>query len=230
MNTVPDLITLLFIATTLFTVWMFYKASAKSKPVLVCISAWSVLQALISLTGFYQVPDALPPRFVLLIGPCFIFIAILFTTQWGKRFIDSLSIKQLTLMHVVRIPVEITLYFLFVAKLIPGLMTFEGNNFDIISGITAPVIFYLVYSTRKLNTGALLVWNFLCLGLLINVLVIAILSAQTPIQQLAFEQPNIGVTYFPYIWLPGVIVPLVLIAHLTAIRQLMKTLTVTKKK
>src|SRR5687768_16392808 len=98
-------------------------------------------------------------------------------------------------------------------------MTFEGNNFDIISGCTAPLIFYLVFFSKKLGHKALLAWNFICLGLLVNVLVIAILSAETPFQKLAFDQPNIGVTFFPFIWLPCIIVPIVLFSHLAAIRQ-----------
>jgi len=132
-------------------------------------------------------------------------------------------LKTLTLMHSIRIPVEITLFFVYSAGLIPVLMTFEGNNFDIISGLTAPLIFYFVFILEKLNKTVLLLWNFLCLGLLINVLIIAILSAQTPFQKLAFDQPNIGVTFFPFIWLPCVVVPIVLIGHLSAIRQLLKT-------
>jgi len=223
MNNIPTFISLLFAATTFLTVWMFYKASGKSKPVIIGIIAWMLFQAIISLTGFYQIPNSMPPRFVLLIGPGFILTILLLVTKRGKEFIDKLDLKILTLMHSIRIPVEITLFFVYSAGLIPVLMTFEGNNFDIISGLTAPLIFYFVFITEKLNRTALLLWNFLCLGLLINVLIIAILSAQTPIQKLAFDQPNIGVTFFPFIWLPCVVVPVVLIGHLSAIRQLLKT-------
>jgi hypothetical protein len=41
-----------------------------------------------------------------------------------------------------------------------------------------------------------------------------------PFQQFAFDQPNIAVLYFPFIWLPSCVVPLVLLSHLAAIRQL----------
>lgn len=223
MSNISSIISLLFAATTFLTVWMFYKASGKSKPVIIGILAWMLIQAIISLTGFYRIPNSLPPTFVLLIGPGIIFSILLLVTKRGKEFIDKLDLKTLTIMHSIRIPVEITLFFVYSAGLIPVLMTFEGNNFDIISGLTAPLIFYFVFIIEKLNRTALLLWNFLCLGLLINVLIIAILSAQTPFQKLAFEQPNIGVTFFPFIWLPCVVVPIVLIGHLSAIRQLLKT-------
>ena len=221
MNDLSVFIPILFVIITGLTVWQFYNASGKSKIVLSCLSIWLMLQTIIGLTGFYQAPQGFPPRFVLLIGPGLLFTALLFLTQRGRHFVDSLDIRRLTLLHAIRIPVEITLYFVFVAELIPEVMTFEGNNYDIISGLTAPVIYYLVFVARKLGNKALLVWNVICLGLLINILVIAILSAQTPFQQLAFDQPNIGVTIFPFVWLPSVIVPIVIISHLATIRQLM---------
>lgn len=222
MNNLPIIISILFVIVTLLTVWQFYNAANQSKTVLVFISAWLILQGIIGLTGFYQVTNSFPPRFVLLIGPVFIVVILLLITRKGKSFLDTLNIKKLTLLHTVRIPVEITLYFVCAAKLIPVVMTFEGNNFDIISGLTAPIIYYLVFVQKKLGNRILLVWNFVCLGLLINVLVIAILSAQTPFQKLAFNQPNIGVTFFPFVWLPAVVVLIVLVAHLAAIRQLIK--------
>tara|TARA_R110002096_G_scaffold209585_1_gene396758 strand:- start:1620 stop:1829 length:210 start_codon:yes stop_codon:yes gene_type:complete len=59
-------------------------------------------------------------------------------------------------------------------------------------------------------------------------LTIAALSAQTPFQQLAFDQPNIGVTYFPFVWIPAVIVPIILFSHLVSIRQLILRKKATK--
>ena len=222
MSNIPIIISMLFVVTAFLTVWMFYKASGNSKPLLMGILAWMLFQATISLTGFYQISNSIPPRFLLLIGPGIIISILLFVTKWGKEFIDKLDLKTLTIMHSIRIPVEITLYFVYLTGLIPVLMTFEGNNFDIISGITAPLIFYFGFIIKKLNRTALLIWNILCSGLLLNVVVIALLSAQTPFQKLAFDQPNIGVTFFPFVWLPSVVVPIVLIGHLAAIRQLLK--------
>jgi len=55
---------------------------------------------------------------------------------------------------------------------------------------------------------------------LFNIVLTAILSAPLPIQQLAFEQPNIAVMYFPFVYLPGFIVPIVLFSHLVVISKL----------
>jgi hypothetical protein len=55
---------------------------------------------------------------------------------------------------------------------------------------------------------------------LFNIVLTAILSAPLPIQQLAFEQPNIAVLYFPFTFLPGFIVPIVLFSHLVVISKI----------
>jgi len=148
-------------------------------------------------------------------------IAALFMTRSGRQYLDGIDIKTLTLLHIIRIPVELVLYWLFLNKAVPQLMTFEGRNFDILSGITAPLVFYFGFIKKRLGRNVILLWNFLCLGLLLNIVVNAILSAPFPFQQFAFDQPNIAVLYFPFNLLPALVVPLVLLAHLVTIRQLM---------
>lgn len=222
MENLPSFIGIVFGLTTILTVLLFYKASNYSKIVLFVLCGWLLLQACISLSGFYTVTDTLPPRLALAAGPMFIGIALLFFTTKGKKFIDGLDTKTLTLLHTIRIPVEVVLFWLYMESMVPELMTFEGRNFDIISGFTAPIVWYFGYVKKKLSPKIILVWNFICLGLLINIVINAILSAPFPIQQFAFDQPNIAVLYFPFVWLPGCVVPLVLLSHLVVIRKLIK--------
>ena len=86
------------------------------RTVIVFIFIWLVLQGFIGLTGFYQTTQSFPPRFVVLIGPGLILSVLLLLTKRGRHFIDSLNVKRLTILHAVRIPAEITLYFVYTAK------------------------------------------------------------------------------------------------------------------
>ncbi|SKB99215.1 hypothetical protein [Dyadobacter psychrophilus] len=217
---VPIFILILFGAVVVYAVVAFYFATSKSIGILGILILYILFQSLLSLFDFYKVESAIPPRLTLLIGPGFLLAGYLCLSSKGKLFLDGLDMKFLTLLHVVRLPVEIVLYYVFAAGFIPELMTFEGNNFDILSGISAVIIFYFVFVTKKAGHRLLLIWNVIGLILLINVVSIAILTAKTPFQQLSFDQPNIGITYFPLVLLPAVVVPLVLIAHISAIRQL----------
>jgi len=206
---------------TLLTVWLFYEATNRSKPVLIIAAVWLLLQALLGLSGFYANTNTAPPRFALLGLPPLALIIGVFASAKGKRFVDSLNLKKLTFLHTIRILVELMLLNLSIRTLIPQLMTFEGRNFDVISGATAPFMFYLVFVRQILGRKALLAWNFICLALLMNIVINAVLSIPSPFQQFAFDQPNIAVLYFPFVWLPCCVVPIVLFAHLAAIRQLL---------
>lgn len=223
MENLPAYISIVFGLTTILAVGLFYKATNNSKATLIILLSWLALQTFIGLSGFYTVTNTIPPRFLLLVIPPFLFIIGLFSTSKGRQYIDSLDAKTLTLLHTIRIPVEIVLYWLFFYKTVPGLMTFEGRNFDILSGLTAPIIFYFGFIKNRLDRKILLIWNFICLGLLINIVANAVLSAPFPFQKFAFDQPNIAVLYFPFNWLPSCIVPLVLFSHLATIRQLINT-------
>jgi hypothetical protein len=221
MNNLPNYIAVVFGLTTLLTVALFYKAANKSKTTLIILLAWLLLQGLTGLSGFYTVTDNIPPRFVLLVLPPVITIILLFATNKSRQYIDSLDVKTLTILHVVRVPVEVVLLWLSLHQAIPKLMTFEGRNFDIVSGLAAPIIYYYGFIKNRIGRKFMIIWNLLCLALLINIVVHAILSAPFPFQQFAFDQPNVALLYFPYVWLPCCIVPLVLLAHLTAMRQLL---------
>lgn len=218
----PNYINILFILTTFLTVFLFYKASGNSSTVLIVIFVWMILQGISGYTNFYVDLKVMPPKFPLLVGPPVLLIIILFLTKKGRTFLDSLDLKTLTYLQVVRVPVEIILFLLYQNGAVPQLMTFEGRNFDILAGLTAPVIAYLGFVKKSISRKMILLWNVICLGLLLNIVINAVLAAPFPFQQFAFEQPNIAVLYFPFVWLPGVIVMIVLISHLDSIRQLVK--------
>ncbi|WP_298303095.1 hypothetical protein [Flavobacterium sp.] len=164
----------------------------------------------------------MPPKIILLgISPTILTLLLLFFSEKGRIFIDSLDVAKLTLINTVRIPIEIILYVLFINGVIPELMTFEGSNFDILAGISAPLVYY-GKRKGKLNSKTILIWNFVSLGLLINIVVNALFSAPSPFQKFAFDQPNIAILHFPFSFLPTFIVPVVLLGHLASIRKLIK--------
>ena len=222
MHDLPLYIPLIFGLTTLLAVFIFFKASNNSITTLLILLGWLVLQAFVTLSGFYTFTEGMPPRFILLGLPALITIILFFLIPKGRKYIDRLDPATLTLLHTIRVAVELVLFLLYINKTIPRLMTFEGRNFDIISGLTAPLIFYFGFVKKRLSTSAILIWNVICIGLLVNIVVNAILSVPFTFQQFGFEQPNIAVLYFPFTWLPCCVVPLVLFAHLATIRHLLK--------
>lgn len=218
----PLYVDVIFIITTLITVSIFFYAARRSTITLLVLFAWLALQAVIGFNGFYEITNTLPPRFILMVLPPLLAIALLFITKKGRKYIDGLNEKLLTYLHTVRIAVEMVLFWLFKTKLVPEMITFEGRNFDIFSGITAPLIAYFGYDQKKLSKTILIAWNFICLGLVLNVVIHAALSVPSILQQLNFDQPNVAILTFPFVWLPSCIVPIVIFSHLVCIRQLIK--------
>ena len=214
-------------ASSLVTVGLLYIAIRRDSIIsatrfLIISAIWMMVLLLLAYTHFFQQLDAVPPRFILVIGPPLLLLIGISLTTKGRSWMDRLPLLTLTRLHTVRVPVELTLYVLYVHHQVPKLMTFEGRNVDILAGLTAPVVAYFAFRRKRISVRQLLFWNVLALGLVLNIVVHAILSAPLPLQQLAFDQPNVAMFKAPYIWLPGVIVPAVLFSHIVVIRQVAK--------
>lgn len=229
----PTYITITFglttVATLLLFIWIIKNSNSeitrkKSGLITIGLIVWLILQALLTCNNIYNSNlSSLPPKIMLFgILPPLLLIILLFSTPKGRIFIGSLPLRNTTYLNVVRIPVEIVLYWLFIHRTIPELMTFEGRNFDILAGISAPIIAYFAFTKNKISRNILLFWNLICLGLLLNIVINALFSVPSPLQQFAFEQPNMAILNFPFSWLPTFIVPTVLFGHLVSIRQLIK--------
>jgi hypothetical protein len=223
----PGYIVLVFLLTTVSTIVFFvwivaHTPAANARKQAACVGVflltWVVLQGFLSAKGIYvNRPDALPPTIAVFgILPPLMVVIGLFATKAGRQFVDSLSLVSLTYLHLVRVPVECVLYWLFLYKTVPQLMTFSGRNFDIFAGLTAPI---LAYFLPKIKSKWVVAWHVVGLALLINIVINALLSAPSPLQVFAFDQPNVAILHFPFSWLPTFIVPLVLLCHLVAFRQ-----------
>ncbi len=178
-----------------------------------------VVHGILSIQGYYRDFSTSPP---LIMGVAAgMAIAGVAVVAFGRRWIECLSLKRLTWLHVVRVFVEIILLGLYLEKQVPRQMTFAGANYDIIAGLTAPLAAWAFIRPGRVRRKALIVWNVACLLLLVNVVTIAVLSAPTPFQQLNFSRPNVAVGFFPFTLLPVFVVPVVLFCHLASLRLLL---------
>lgn len=209
----------------LFLVFRILKSSSSLGKyvfgICILLSFWLGIQALLSLIGVYRnYPNAVPPKIVLFgVFPMLLINILLFAIPKIRRHILTFSLIPLTQIHLIRIPVEFALYFLFLNKAIPEIMTFEGSNFDILSGITAPIVLY--FYKKGMSPYLFICWHLICLGLLGNIVYTAIFSGIGPIQKYGFDQPNVAVLFFPFSWLPSFIVPAVLFSHVSSIMILL---------
>jgi len=176
------------------------------------VSAWSLSGRMANFATF---PLNMLP---ILIIPLITILVITFSKTF-REIIIHVPAENLVRLQTFRFFVEILLWALFVQNQLPVQMTFEGRNFDVLSGLSAPIVAYLI-SRHKLSRTGLVIWNLLCLGLLLNILGTAILSMPTSMRVFMNEPANTIVAVFPVSWLPGFLVPLAYGLHFFSLRQL----------
>jgi hypothetical protein len=218
-DNLPVWLDVLFIATVILTIIFFHYANGRPRYVTIIILLIGAIQSSLAYNGFYQNTQSIPPRFLLVLIPSTIFILYGLLAKQRKWVLANRNIKISTFLHTVRIPVEITLYYLFIHEMVPELMTFKGRNYDILVGISALLVSLLVFK-KHVSTQGLLLWNVVGLFFVCFILINGILSAELPFQQFAFDQPNRALSYFPYVFLPAIVVPIVIYTHITDIMKL----------
>jgi len=185
------------------------------------LAVWTALLLLLSYYGFFSQFETLPPRPALaLLIPLPIVVVIAFSKK-GTHLLQSIPLQWVVWMQSFRIAVELLLLMAFLKNLLPVQMTFEGLNFDILTGILALPVGYLL-SKKKLYAPQLAIaYNVIGMLLLLNILVIAVLSMPTTFRYFQNEPANTLVAQFPFILLPGILVPIAYTLHIFSLRQLL---------
>ena len=180
---------------------------------------WIFFVSIWSLTGMMADFSLFPFNFMPILAIPLVTILIITYSKIFKEIIIHIPQQNLIRLQSFRIFVEILLWALYVINLAPVQMTFEGRNFDILAGLSAIIVAYFI-SKGSISKSGIAIWNIVCLGLLINIVVIAILSLPTPFRIFMNEPTNTVVTEFPISFLPGLLVPLAYGLHFFSLRKL----------
>lgn len=225
---------ILFTAIVVLVVLLAYRlvlqkmaipAKERAKKFLVAsvfVLAWIAYLTIISLTGILK-DLSLPPKFPLLIFlPLFIGFFVFY-----RKSRDSAVIKEIPKVWPVyfqsfRIIVELILLYTFYANIIPESATFEGLNFDILMGISAPFVAYLVVRKDGSRVGQY-IWNVLGILMVLFVGFIVATSMYNP-QMWGSEVPLVSLEFIemPYLLLAGFLAPIAIFMHVVSLIQLRK--------
>ena len=189
------------------------------KKSVIAIVVWIVLLGVLAMLGFFNL-SSLPPR------PVFIFLIALvvaFILAFSKPVSELLKVTPihwLVYIQSFRIFVELILWQGFNKGLLPVQMTFEGYNFDILSGIFAIPFGWMMSSNPKSAKITGVFYNVMGLALLLNIVTIAILSMPNALRTFTNEPSSAIVGEFPFIYIPGIFVVLAVFMHIFSLRQL----------
>jgi len=142
----------------------------------VVIILWFCITGFLTVQGFFSQWDQLPPRVFLAVVIPVISILLIARRKGFAELINQIPQEWVVYLQSFRIFIEIILWMLFVENIIPIQMTFEGMNFDVVTGITALLVGYYGFQKGKLSKGVLIGWNVLGLVLVTTIVVIAALS------------------------------------------------------
>jgi hypothetical protein len=186
----------------------------------VLLIAWLLLLGILSIRGFFSNFSHLPPRlgFALLIPLPLVLLFI--RSRAGKQVLQHIQPQWLIYLQSFRILVEIALWLLVRNGALPVQMSFEGRNFDIIAGMLAIPVGYYCFVKKSWPPVAALLYNIAGLALLLNIVTISVLSMPTPLRVFHNQPDSSLLTTFPFIYLPGLLVPLAYTLHILSLRQL----------
>ena len=164
--------------------------------------------------------DPLPaPALLLLFGLTLLTVAIAMSPL-GARLAAGIGLGAIVAFQAFRIPVELLLHRLHVEGVVPVQMTYEGRNFDIVTGVTGLLLGAWLLRSKSVPRGLVFAWNVLGLVLLANIVIIAMLSTPVSFRRFVESPPHTLPSTFPYIWLPSFLVQVALASHLLVFRQL----------
>jgi len=184
----------------------------------VLAAAWMGVTWMAADRGVLRQWDATPPPLAMLfVGIVALAIAIAFT-DYGRRLATGLPFAVLIALQGFRLPLEMAMHEMYERGIMPIQLSYSGRNFDVLTGVSAFVVAWLV-ATGRAGRGLVAAWNVCGLALLVNVVTIAVLS--TPLfAYFGEERLNVFVTYPPFVWLPAVMVLAAFAGHLLVFRAL----------
>lgn len=185
------------------------------------LALWIIFVSILSLKGVFLDFSSTPPKIFIVLAVPLITTVYFLASKRLNRILLSIPEQWLIYIQSFRVVVEILLWLLFIENLLPVQMTFEGGNYDVVSGVTAIIIAYFCYTKEKWSRTIALIWNFAGLIALINIVTTAIFSMPTKFRFFMNEPSNTIVAYFPVIFLPAILVPVAYSMHLFSIKQIL---------
>ncbi len=185
-----------------------------------CLGAWLVYGGVLGYAGIVSDASLRPPGPAFLLIPVFLFVALfLARSSAGERLALSIPLWIILAAQAFRVGVELFLHQLWLAGMAPRMITYAGGNWDIVIGLSAPIVAYL-YGQQRIGDRMVMAWNILGLATLANVALRALLTAPGALNFVKAEIPNTAIGTFPFTYIPGLLAPLALVLHVMAIRAL----------
>lgn len=184
---------------------------------------WQVYLLGMASTGILQNFDP-PPRFVIfLVLPAFIFIGVFLSRNKNKRWIAAIPKSWAVYYQTFRILIESLFVFSVAAGTLHYHVTIEGYNFDMIFAFTAPIVGFLVFGRKLIPESVVKVWNYLGLAVIASIIFLFLTTTMLP-EMYGSAEPLLPIEFgmYPYVVVPGFLMPSAVFMHIFSLIQLSK--------
>lgn len=191
------------------------------RPVSAVLALWFALAAVAGYSGLLEAdPGALPvPVMVAIVPPILAFLALYGASVRFRRFVLSLDLRLLTMVHAWRM-VGFVFLVLYGYRMLPGLFAWPAGLGDMAVAATAPLVVIALVERPEFARGrAFVTWHLL--GLLDFVVAVAtgILTSGGFPQMVGDTVSSAPLVALPLSLIPSFVVPLFVILHLSALLQ-----------
>ena len=187
--------------------------------------AWALVTSLLALGNFYVKTTAYFMLDIATFVPFVItgcFLSFAKTRQAITQWIMSISLRQLTWIHVIRI-LAIGTILKMLNESLPAHFILPVGVPDFIFGLSVPIIDRFAFQRKMIRKTGLILWNTIGLVLFFPTLILIYLSVPSPIQ-VFFEGPNtFEVFRFPMALVPTFLAPVFIMMHCAAIYKLLRS-------
>ncbi len=182
-------------------------------------AGWVTAVSILSFFGVFEDFSGRPPAVVIFPAVILVLLGWLIFSNRGQQIADQSTLWVLAGVQSFRIILELLLHALYGERLIPKLMTYEGNNLDIVYGASALLVAWLSFRAEKRIQKLVRIWNVIGIVFVCIATGIGIFSVPTFFQLFTEEPANRAVGMFPFTLIPAWLVPLALSLHVLSLRK-----------
>lgn len=171
--------------------------------------------------GVLASTQSFPPPMGVMIMMVLVGSVSLGMSRVGGSIAQHASLRALVLLQLFRFPLELLMHHAAAKQIMPVQLSFSGFNFDIVTGISAAVLVG-ASAWRRLPAWTFWIWNVWGIVCLAGIAMIAITTSPM-VHAFGTEPHNVNswVLFFPYVWLPTILVSTAIVSHIAVTRKLL---------
>jgi hypothetical protein len=209
---------------------VFGHDTARRLKYLSVLAGWFVIVVFLAATRMLHYGDGIgtPGVGLAIVVPVALIWLSLMRMPALRERLDDAPLAALVAVHAVRI-LGVSFLILYADHRLPAPFAPVAGWGDIIAGLAAIPVAWLVYRRARGWRAALLAWNLYGMTDLIAAVTLGVLSSPGPLRHI-FAQPDAGlISLLPWLLIPGFLVPLLMTTHMMVLYRLTRPANVPQQ-